>query len=238
MTRHVGASFAIVAFAAGAVSSAGADTLSNTFQRPGVAAAAQVESVVAAAPEVEVVTETEEVTLDHDKIEKSDPYEMRGVTRIVSKGEPGTALITYDVTYVDGIEISRVENISIVVSEPTDEVISVGTLSIPATTPAQQGSNRALGKQMAADLYGWSGDQWACLDNLWKRESGWRHTAQNGSSGAYGIPQAYPGTKMASAGDDWRTNPATQIKWGLGYVDNRYGTPCKAWSFFLNNNSY
>ena len=63
---------------------------------------------------------------------------------------------------------------------------------------------------------------------LWNRESGWRTTAQN-SSGAYGIPQALPGSKMASAGADWRTNAATQIKWGLGYISGRYGTPCGAW---------
>ena len=72
-------------------------------------------------------------------------------------------------------------------------------------------------------------DQWPCLDKLWKKESGWNYKATNRSSGAYGIPQALPGKKMASAGSDWRTNPATQIKWGLGYIKGRYGTPCAAW---------
>jgi len=71
--------------------------------------------------------------------------------------------------------------------------------------------------------------QWGCLDSLWNQESGWRYNAEN-ASGAYGIPQALPGSKMASAGADWLTNPATQIKWGLGYIKNVYGTPCNAWA--------
>jgi hypothetical protein len=76
--------------------------------------------------------------------------------------------------------------------------------------------------------------QFPCLDKLWKRESGWNHRASNASSGAYGIPQSLPGSKMASEGSDWRTNPATQIKWGLGYIKGRYGTPCGAWSHSEN----
>jgi hypothetical protein len=62
------------------------------------------------------------------------------------------------------------------------------------------------------------------------KESGWNHTAMNPSSGAYGIPQSLPGTKMATAGADWQTNPATQISWGLGYISGRYGSPCNAWA--------
>ncbi|HEU4425493.1 MAG TPA: lytic transglycosylase domain-containing protein [Pilimelia sp.] len=73
-------------------------------------------------------------------------------------------------------------------------------------------------------------DQFACLNALWDKESGWNHRAQNSSSGAYGIPQALPGSKMVSAGADWKTNPATQIEWGLGYIKGRYGSPCDAWS--------
>ena len=76
---------------------------------------------------------------------------------------------------------------------------------------------------------GWSDAEFQCLVNLWNRESRWNPYAQNASSGAYGIPQALPGSKMASAGADWQTNPATQITWGLGYIAGRYGTPCAAW---------
>ena len=76
-----------------------------------------------------------------------------------------------------------------------------------------------------------------CLLDLWNHESGWRYDAEN-PSGAYGIPQALPGSKMASAGADWATNPATQIKWGLGYIKAIYGNPCGAWAFWQHNGYY
>jgi hypothetical protein len=78
--------------------------------------------------------------------------------------------------------------------------------------------------------HGWSPSQFSCLSRLWARESGWNHRARNRYSGAYGIPQAVPAAKMASAGRDWRTNPRTQIKWGLRYIKGRYGSPCAAWA--------
>ena len=78
--------------------------------------------------------------------------------------------------------------------------------------------------------YGWSSSQFGCLQSLWNAESGWNPSATNPTSGAYGIPQALPGDKMASAGADWQTNPATQIRWGLGYIQSVYGSPCAAWS--------
>jgi hypothetical protein len=76
--------------------------------------------------------------------------------------------------------------------------------------------------------YGWSGSQFGCLVSLWNRESNWNVHAAN-PSGAYGIPQSLPGSKMASAGPDWQDNAETQIKWGLGYIKERYGSPCGAW---------
>jgi hypothetical protein len=89
------------------------------------------------------------------------------------------------------------------------------------------GSNRALGKRMMLAA-GWAANEWPALNTLWTGESGWRTTADNPSSDAYGIPQALPGSKMASAGADWKTNPATQIKWGLNYIRGRYGSPTNA----------
>ncbi|WP_301212934.1 hypothetical protein [Leifsonia williamsii] len=86
--------------------------------------------------------------------------------------------------------------------------------------------------------YGWGGDQMGCLIRLWTKESSWRADAYNTSSGAYGIPQALPGSKMASAGADWRTNAATQIEWGLTYIAGRYGSPCAALSWHLGHNWY
>lgn len=92
------------------------------------------------------------------------------------------------------------------------------------------GANRALGLRMAADA-GLNTQQRRCLDWLWTRESGWRPRVWNsGGSGAYGIPQALPASRMATAGADWRTNPATQIRWGLGYIKGRYTTACSAWA--------
>ncbi|MUL39758.1 lytic transglycosylase domain-containing protein [Streptomonospora sp. PA3] len=102
---------------------------------------------------------------------------------------------------------------------------------------AVSGDPKAIARSMLAD-YGWSADQFSCLEPLWEKESGWDHTAQNPSSGAYGIPQALPGSKMATAGSDWQTNPATQIEWGLGYIEDRYGSPCEAWSHSQANGWY
>ncbi|WP_407077989.1 transglycosylase SLT domain-containing protein [Streptomyces sp. NPDC126499] len=81
-------------------------------------------------------------------------------------------------------------------------------------------------------------DQFQCFSNIVDHESGWNYRATNPSSGAYGLVQALPGSKMSSAGADWRTNPATQIKWGLSYMDGRYGSPCGAWSFWQANHWY
>ncbi|WP_327416075.1 transglycosylase SLT domain-containing protein [Streptomyces sp. NBC_01233] len=80
--------------------------------------------------------------------------------------------------------------------------------------------------------------QFQCFSNIINQESTWNYKAVNSSSGAYGLVQALPGSKMASAGEDWRTNPATQIKWGLNYMNVRYGSPCGAWSFHQANGWY
>jgi hypothetical protein len=97
--------------------------------------------------------------------------------------------------------------------------------------------NRALGCALLLEA-GFGLDQMPCLEKLWTKESGWNERARNASSGAYGIPQALPGSKMAEYGSDWETNPVPQIKWGLNYIANRYGDPCGAWSFFQANNWY
>ncbi|MBB5828758.1 lytic transglycosylase domain-containing protein [Micromonospora carbonacea] len=99
---------------------------------------------------------------------------------------------------------------------------------IPASCN-EYGGNRKIGCALMIDA-GFGIDQFPCLDKLWTKESGWNPKAHNSSSGAHGIPQAVPGSKMASVGDDWETNPATQIKWGLGYIKGRYSSPCSAWS--------
>ncbi|WP_166390785.1 lytic transglycosylase domain-containing protein [Nocardioides ochotonae] len=88
---------------------------------------------------------------------------------------------------------------------------------------------RTIGRALLGEA-GFSSDQWGCLDSLWTRESNWTVNADNPTSSAYGIPQALPGSKMSSAGADWATNPVTQIRWGLGYIADRYGSPCGAWA--------
>ncbi|MEU9830647.1 transglycosylase SLT domain-containing protein [Streptosporangium sp. NPDC048047] len=116
----------------------------------------------------------------------------------------------------------------------------VATQSSPALASASRTSaqaNKAIGASMVA-ARGWSRAQFGCLSLLWARESGWNHRAHNRYSGAYGIPQALPGGKMAGAGRDWRTNPRTQIKWGLSYIKQRYGTPCGAWGHFRSHGWY
>ncbi len=90
---------------------------------------------------------------------------------------------------------------------------------------------REIARQIMQNKYGWGADQYACYNAIIMRESKWDPYADNPYSSAYGIPQALPGSKMASFGADWRTNPVTQIRWGLDYVDQRYGTPCSAWGF-------
>jgi hypothetical protein len=97
-----------------------------------------------------------------------------------------------------------------------------------ATALAHSGSPEQIAEAMLGS-FGWSSGQFSCLDPLWARESGWSVTAEN-PSGAYGIPQALPGAKMASAGPDWQTSAATQIKWGLEYIKSTYGSPCGAWA--------
>ncbi|HET6673467.1 MAG TPA: hypothetical protein VFG92_08840 [Agromyces sp.] len=97
---------------------------------------------------------------------------------------------------------------------------------------------RAFAADLAASQHGWGADQFQCLDRLWQKESGWSYTAYNASSGATGIPQSLPGSKMATAGDDWQTNARTQITWGLGYISSAYGSPCSAWSHSQAMNWY
>ncbi|HEY1627867.1 MAG TPA: lytic transglycosylase domain-containing protein [Streptosporangiaceae bacterium] len=103
------------------------------------------------------------------------------------------------------------------------------------TTPS--GSPEQIAERMLSQ-FGWSSSQFSCLQPLWEHESGWSVTAENPTSGAYGIPQSLPAAQMASAGADWQNNAATQIRWGLTYIQGRYGSPCGAWAHEESDNSY
>ena len=97
---------------------------------------------------------------------------------------------------------------------------------------------REVAKILMEDKYGWGDKQYACLDGLWTKESHWNYKSSNKRSGAHGIAQALPATKMEVVGTDWRTNPVTQISWGLRYIDIRYDTPCAAFAKFKRANYY
>ena len=138
-----------------------------------------------------------------------------------------------EVEYVDYFEEAELsEPVTVSLTRGGYEVVSGAAASkvfvelavIPSANTVQAIAYRKM------KGHGWGIDQYSCLVKLWNRESNWRVNAFNQSSGAYGIPQALPGNKMAVAGADWMTNPETQINWGLGYIEGRYGTPCSALS--------
>lgn len=119
---------------------------------------------------------------------------------------------------------------------PTSEASPKGdapAAGAPAAPTPDPGSAQAIARG-----YVGSDGEFSCLVALWEKESNWNVGAMNSSSGAYGIPQSLPGSKMASAGADWQTNPDTQIRWGLGYIQGRYGSPCGAWSHSQANGWY
>ncbi|MEZ5186114.1 MAG: hypothetical protein R2720_10250 [Candidatus Nanopelagicales bacterium] len=120
----------------------------------------------------------------------------------------------------------------------TESAVPAPAPSYPSITASQVAANKAYARVYILNTYGWGDDQWFALEQLWTRESGWNHLAVNPSSGATGIPQALPGSKMASAGADWKTNPQTQIRWGASYIKDRYGDPLGAWAHFKSKNWY
>jgi hypothetical protein len=112
-----------------------------------------------------------------------------------------------------------------------------GVAAGPPAAPPNPGTAQSIAWHMMSSLGFPPQTYFSCLNNIWTRESGWVYNAEN-PSGAYGIPQALPGAKMASAGPDWQTNPATQIRWGLGYIKSTYGDPCSAWAFWQGHGYY
>ncbi len=177
--------------------------------------------------------------------ERSDDSLYEGETKVLQEGQDGQTLTTYYRHSIDGKIVLNVP-MAKKVTEPVAKIVAVGTKKKEQEAPSAQsaasaaaaaaasapavsyspGSAQAIAQEMVA-ARGWSDSEFQCLVTLWNHESGWNVSAAN-PSGAYGIPQALPGSKMASAGADWQTNPATQITWGLGYISGRYGTPCGA----------
>ena len=239
------------------------DDLTSIIKRAGIAlnpldtlavARGENNSVVARIQRVirRNVTRTEQISFE--KKEVKDDSMVKGQSAITTEGQPGERTIVEFQETVDGKITHKYLVSNRVTEKPVTEVKTIGTKEpekatkslakqAGATTadrpaaPVNPSGAQAIAQSMLGSM-GWGNDQFGCLVNLWDRESGWNPNLMNRSSGAYGIPQALPGSKMASAGADWQTNPATQIRWGLGYIAGRYGTPCGAWGHFLSHNWY
>ncbi|MBR3002513.1 MAG: G5 domain-containing protein [Clostridia bacterium] len=171
---------------------------------------------------------------------------------VLQEGEEGIKQITYKVKYQNDTEIERTKISEEITKEPVNKIVQVKSIVITTRSEIKRGSEGETAEVATtgtvADYqnyarercydYGWTDTDFSCLVNLWNRESGWNPQSYNRSSGAYGIPQALPGSKMASAGADYRTNYKTQINWGLGYIKSRYGSPTAAWSAFKSKGWY
>lgn len=172
-------------------------------------------------------TVEEEIPMPIEYID--DPTKPRGVETVRESGAPGKKTVTYEIELKNDKEVGRKPIQEVIITEPVTQVVIRGTKFVISNPSA----NVALGQQIANDM-GW-GHQFHCIYGIFQRESGWNHLARNRSSGAYGIPQALPGSKM---GPGWESDPAVQIRWGIGYMVGRYGSPCGAEAFWQVNHWY
>ena len=164
--------------------------------------------------------------------------------QVLQEGREGKKEVTYRVKYQNDVEIERTEVSSVVLEEPVNKIVQVrakqttsrsssGRTYISGSVAEYQAYARAR-----CSAYGWSTADFNCLVALWNKESKWNPNAYNARSGAYGIPQALPASKMATAGTDYRTNYKTQINWGLSYISSEYGSPSAAWSHSKSKGGY
>lgn len=164
--------------------------------------------------------------------------------QVLQEGREGKKEVTYRVKYQNDVEIERTEVSSVVLEEPVNKIVQVrakqttsrsssGRTYISGSVAEYQAYARAR-----CSAYGWSTADFNCLVALWNKESKWNPNAYNSGSGAYGIPQALPASKMATAGTDYRTNYKTQINWGLSYISSEYGSPSAAWSHSKSKGCY
>jgi uncharacterized protein YabE (DUF348 family) len=215
------------------------------------AASALTDGQVIVLKRVRLATKTTTKAIPFTTKTSKDSSAFKGTTIVVKDGHKGLQKITWQLVYVDGKLVGKRVTGTVVAKKAVTKVQKVGTKSKPKATkhsdssssgnsssgsPVPTGSAQSIARSLLASR-GWGGDQFSCLVKLWNRESGWSTHAAN-SSGAYGIPQALPGSKMSSAGSDWRNSAATQIKWGLGYISARYGSPCGAWGHSQSSGWY
>ena len=187
---------------------------------------------VSAAPPVDV----SELQDDIDALEDRDAMSPLVVTVLAGELEAETTTLATATVALQGALTAAQEK------KAADDAAAAAAAEAEAAAVALASANtvdgaKATAQQMMSSRYGWGGDQFSCLDSLWTKESGWNYQAYN-PSGATGIPQALPGSKMASEGSDWETNATTQIAWGLGYISSVYGTPCSAWGHSQATNWY
>jgi resuscitation-promoting factor RpfB len=170
----------------------------------------------------QVVTVEEAIRMETQVIE--DPTLSFGTTAIRQKGSPGKRLVTYQLDLQNGKEKARKVIQSVVAQEPVKQIVARGkTVYIPAD------------KEAVMAAAGIARSDYAYVNYIVSRESGWNAAARNSSSGAYGLCQALPGSKMATAGSDWATNPVTQLRWCDGYAKGRYGSWGAAYNYWLSH---
>lgn len=191
------------------------------------------EEILASYTQIVEKVVTEEVEIPFETVTK-DVSNGGSTTqnRVVQKGENGLKRVTYRIRYQNGAEIEKTEISSEIIKEPVDKIVEVRTKQVTSRGGVVSGSvaeYQAYAEKRCFD-YGWSDADFQALVKLWNKESRWNPYACNSSSGAYGIPQALPASKMATYGTDYRTNYKTQIEWGLSYIKSRYGTPSSAWN--------
>ena len=156
---------------------------------------------------------------------------------------PTTTQLNFPETPAASLTISREAPLSEAglnqaVINPLSEMAGIAALARQVEISRKASGAKYVARLIMEADYNWGADQYTCLNRLWTKESHWNYQAHNYRSGAHGIAQALPATKMEVIADDWRTNPVTQIRWGLHYIDLRYDTPCKAWAKFKRSRYY
>jgi hypothetical protein len=160
-------------------------------------------------------------------------------TRLVLPDAPaGSALLVVAPSTATSVSASLTSALDSRRTVFSSEIALVSARSLFIEAAREPIGAKRFAKEMMASEYGWGDEEYTCLNRLWTKESHWNYQARNPRSGAHGIAQALPATKMEQVGTDWRTNPITQIQWGLLYISERYDTPCAAWNKWRKSRYY
>ncbi len=160
-------------------------------------------------------------------------------TRLVLPDAPaGTALLVVAPSTATAVSASLTKAFDSRRTVFSNEIALVSAMSLAIESAREPMGAKRFAKELMATEYGWDEEQYTCLNRLWTKESHWNYQARNPRSGAHGIAQALPATKMEKVGTDWRTNPITQIQWGLLYISERYDQPCEAWNTWRKSRYY